>query len=201
MIQSKADYKYYVKCDLKAHQLNAVSFYDYWWRDCLRFQLRLRKIEYLYNVKRHNPFCRLWLICMEVINHRLATRLGFSIPKNVFGPGLCIVHYGTIVVSPFAKVGAWCRIHPSSSIGEYNGAPRLGDYVYIGPGAKLFGNLTIGDDVAIGANAVVNKSFGSHMTIAGVPAQVISKAGSKESGIYPDCVAKAEIYNDSEVGE
>ena len=190
MIQSKADYKHYVDCDLKAHQLTTVSFYDYWWRDCLRFQLRLRRIEYLHNVKRNNPFCRLWLVVLEIINHRLATRLGFSIPKNVFGPGLCIVHYGTIVVSPFAKIGAWCRIHPSTSIGEYNGAPILGDYVYIGPGAKLFGNITIGNDVAVGANAVVNKSFGNHITIAGVPAQVISQTGSKESGVYPDTIAK-----------
>ena len=45
MIQSKKDYKYYVECDLKAHALTSISFYDYWWRDCLRFQLRLRKIE------------------------------------------------------------------------------------------------------------------------------------------------------------
>ena len=193
MIQSKADYKYYVACDLKAHQLTTVSFYDYWWRDCLRFQLRLRKIEYLHNVKRHNPFCRLWLVCLEVINHRLATRLGLSIPKNVFGPGLCIVHYGTIVVSPYAKVGAWCRIHPSTSIGEYNGAPTIGDFVYIGPGAKLFGAITIGNNVLVGANAVVNKSFGDNIAIAGAPARIISTKSARESGVYPETVV--EIMN------
>ena len=185
MIQSKADYKYYVACDLKAHQLTSVSFYDYWWRDCLRFQIRLRKIEYLHNVKRNNLFCRIRLIFLEIINHRLATRLGLSIPKNVFGPGLCIVHYGTIVVSPLAKIGAWCRIHPSTSIGEYNGAPTLGDFVYVGPGAKVFGGITIGDNVAIGANAVVNKSFGSNITIGGIPAKQLSDKGSLESGVYP----------------
>ena len=154
----------------------------------MRFQLRLRKIEYLYNVRRHNPFCRIWLFVLEIINHRLATRLGFSIPKNVFGPGLCIVHYGTIVVSPLAKIGAWCRIHPSTSIGEYNGAPKCGDYVYIGPGAKLFGNITIGSNVAIGANSVVNNSFGSNLTIAGIPAQILNNKGVKDSGIYPQSV-------------
>ena len=188
MIQSKTDYKRYIACDLKAHQLSSVSIYDYWWRDCLRFQLRLRKIEYLYNVRRHNPFCRIGLFVLEIINHRLATRLGFSIPKNVFGPWLCIVHYGTIVVSPLAKIGAWCRIHPSTSIGEYNGAPKCGDYVYIGPGAKLFGNITIGSNVAIGANSVVNNSFGSNLTIAGIPAQILNNKGVKDSGIYPQSV-------------
>ena len=188
MIQSKADYKYYVACDLKAHQLSSVSFYDYWWRDCLRFQLRLRKIEYLHNVKRNNPFCRIRLLFLEMVNHWLATRLGLSIPKNVLGPGLCIVHYGTIVVSPQAKVGAWCRIHPSTSIGEYNGAPQLGNYVYVGPGAKLFGAITIGDCVAVGANAVVNKSFGDNLTIGGVPAKILNTNGTKNSDIYPACV-------------
>lgn len=188
MIRSKADYKHYVACDLKAHQLSSVSFYDYWWRDCLRFQLRLRKIEYLNNVKKNNPFCRVWLVVLEIINHRLATRLGLSIPKNVFGPGLCIVHYGTIVVSPLAKVGAWCRIHPSTSIGEYNGAPTLGDYVYVGPGSKLFGNITIGNNVAIGANSVVNKSHGDNVTIGGIPAAVLNDKGVKELDLYPSCV-------------
>lgn len=188
MIQSKADYKQYVACDLKAHQLASVSFYDYWWRDCLRFQLRLRKIEYLNNVKKGNLFCRVWLIVLEIINHRLATRLGFSIPKNVFGPGLCIVHYGTIVVSPFAKIGAWCRIHPSTSIGEYNGAPTLGDFVYVGPGAKVFGGITIGNNVAIGANSVVNKSFGDNVTIAGGPAVILNNKGVKELNLYPSSV-------------
>jgi serine O-acetyltransferase len=185
MIQSKKDYKYYVECDLKAHALTSVSFYDYWWRDCLRFQLRLRKIEYLHNVKQNNLLCRIYLFILELINHFLATRLGFSIPKNVFGPGLCIVHYGTIVVSPLSKIGAWCRIHPSTSVGEYNGAPQCGDFVYIGPGAKLYGNITIGNNVAIGANAVVNKSFGSNITIAGIPAKIISNNGAKENNIYP----------------
>lgn len=188
MIQSKSDYKYYVKCDLKAHQLNSLSFYDYWRRDCLRFQLRLRKIEYLHNVKRRNPICRIRLFALELVNHRLATRLGLSIPKNVFGPGLCIVHYGTIVVSPLAKIGAWCRIHPSTSIGEYNGAPLCGNYLYIGPGAKLFGNITIGNNVAIGANAVVNKPFENNLTIGGIPAKVISQKGSVESGVYPQSI-------------
>jgi serine O-acetyltransferase len=154
--------------------------------DCLRFQRRLRKIEYLFNVKRSNPFCLLYLLSLQILNHRLGTRLGLSIPKNVFGAGLCIVHYGTIVVSPFAKVGNYCRIHPSTSIGEYNGAPTIGDNVYIGPGAKIFGNIVIGNDVAIGANSVVNKDIPDHVTVAGVPAKIISTKSSIELGVYPE---------------
>lgn len=62
-----------------------------------------------------------------------------------------------------------------------SGAPRLGDNVYIGPGAKIFGPIEIGDNVAIGANAVVNKSFPDSVTIAGVPAKIISY---HDSSIY-----------------
>ena len=188
MITDRKTYKEYVRQDLRAYELDRVSFYNYWWMDCLRFQLRLRRIEYLYNTMRRNPVRRLRWFLLEVINHRLATRLGFSIPKNVFGPGLCIVHYGTIVVNPAARVGRNCRIHPSTSIGDYDGVPVLGDNIYIGPGAKLFGSITIGDNVAVGANSVVNRSFGSNVTIAGVPACVVSSVGAMEQGVFPKTI-------------
>ena len=59
-------------------------------------------------------------------------------------------------------------------------APTIGDNCYIGPGAKLFGDIVVGNNVAIGANAVVNKSFRENdITVAGVPAKVISHKGSK----------------------
>ncbi|MEI8087708.1 MAG: serine acetyltransferase [Paludibacter sp.] len=186
MITDKASYRYYLKRDLKAFQLDKLSLYNYVWMDCLRFQRRLRKIEYLHNVKQGNLFCKIQLIILEIINHQLATRLGLSIPKNVFGAGLCIVHYGTIVVSPKAKIGENCRIHPSTSIGEYNGAPTLGNNVYIAPGAKLFGGITIGNNVAIGANAVVNNDVPNNVTVGGIPAKIISNKSSIENGVYPE---------------
>lgn len=186
MISDKNSYLYYLKRDLEAYELTQFTLYAYFRMDCLRFQRRLRKIEYLYNVKRNKLYCRFYLFVLEFINHRLATRLGLTIPKNVFGPGLCLVHYGTIVVSPLAKVGENCRIHPSTSIGDFNGAPTIGNNVYIGPGAKVFGNIRIGDNVAIGANAVVNHSFQDNMTIGGIPAAIISQKSSLENGVFPD---------------
>ena len=186
MITDKASYHYYLERDLKAYQLEKLSFYNYCWIDIVRFQRRLRKIEYLHNVCRNNYFCRIQLIFLEIINHRLAIRLGFSIPKNTFGAGLCIVHYGTLVVSPLANIGENCRIHPSTSIGEYNGAPTIGNNVYIGPGAKLFGNITVGNNVAIGANAVVNSNIPDDVTVGGIPAKIISNKSSIESELYPE---------------
>lgn len=190
MITDRKSYKEYRRQDLEAYEVGRLTFYKWCWMDCLRFQLRLRRIEFLYNTKRHNPLRTLRWFLLETVNHRLATRLGFSIPKNVFGPGLCIVHYGTIVVNPAARIGRNCRIHPSTSIGDYDGVPTLGDNVYIGPGAKLFGNITIGNNVAIGANAVVNSSFGSNVTIAGVPARVVSEIGALQQGVFPSSISQ-----------
>lgn len=190
MITNYQEYKDYICCDLKAYQLERVGLFSYFFNDCLRFQLRLRRIEWLYNTSVHHPLRKALCFIEQIINHRLAIRLGFSIPKNVFGPGLCIVHYGTIVVSPKAQIGKNCRLHPSTSIGDYNGVPRLGDNVYIGPGAKLFGAITIGDNVAIGANSVVNHSFSDNVVIAGAPAKVIRSVSSLTLGLFPETLSK-----------
>jgi serine O-acetyltransferase len=100
--------------------------------------------------------------------------LNFTIPKNVIGPGLFIVHYGTIIVNPKARIGAKCILHACVNIGEHKGgAPKIGNNCYIGPGAKIFGDIVIGDNVSIGANSVVNKSFPDNVVIAGVPAKII----------------------------
>ena len=194
MITDKKSYKYYLERDLKAYQLEKISFFNYWWMDCVRFQRRLRKIEYLHNVRQSNIFCRFQLLFLEIINHRLAIRLGFSISKNVFGAGLCIVHYGTIVVNSRAKIGENCRILPSTSIGEYNGIPTIGNNVYIGPGAKIFGGITVGNNVAIGANSVVNSNIPDNVTIGGIPAKVISSKSSLDNGVFPKNFIQESSY-------
>jgi serine O-acetyltransferase len=56
-----------------------------------------------------------------------------------------------------------------------NGVPKIGNNVYIGCGAKLIGGITVGDNVIIGANAVVVKDVPSNCTVVGNPAQIISK--------------------------
>ena len=119
---------------------------------------------------------------------RYSAKLGFSIPINVFGPGLCIGHMGTIVVNGNVRIGENARIHVDVNIGNYSlfgegwkgdNTPTIGDNVYIGPGAKLFGKITIGNNVAIGANAVVTKDVPDHVTVAGVPARIINERGSE----------------------
>lgn len=188
MITDKTTYKYYLQRDLQAYGLQKLSLYDYFRIDSLRFLRRLRRIEYIYNCKRNNPFAAFYLFGLELINHRAGVRLGYTIPKNVFGAGLCLVHHGTIVVSPKTRVGENCRMHPSTSIGDYDGAPLIGNNVYIAPGAKIFGNISIGNNVAIGANAVVNKSFGDNVTLGGIPATVIADKSSFDIDVFPETI-------------
>ena len=87
-----------------------------------------------------------------------------------------------ITINGNAKIGEFCKIHVGVNIGadarEKGESPIIGNHVYIAPGAKIFGKIQIGDYVAIGANAVVNKSFPmSHVTIAGIPAKIINEKG------------------------
>lgn len=105
--------------------------------------------------------------------------MGFSIPVNSFSYGLSIPHYGTIIVNPNAKIGSFCRLHAGVNIGASAGrpeAPQIGDNVYIGPGAILFGNIKIANNVTVGANATVNKDcLEENVVIAGSPAHVVKR--------------------------
>ena len=183
MIKTKRDLLFYLAADQHALGVKSNSYLSkaklmitphYCWK----FQRLLRKCEYHKNNRK--SLYHLLLFAIHYRNlHQLSARLGFSIPLNVFGPGLSIVHYGTIVVSPNAKVGANCRIHPSTCIGASGGkseAPTIGDNVYIGPGAKIYGDIELANNIAVAANAAVNKSFLEEgILIAGVPAKKIKE--------------------------
>jgi len=115
---------------------------------------------------------------------------GISIaPTAKIDPGLYIGHFGQIFIGDGVKMGSNCNLSQGITIGisvrgNRKGTPCLGDRVYIAPGAKLFGAIEIGDDVAIGANAVVTKSLPNRAVAVGIPAQVISNQGSFEYILY-----------------
>lgn len=183
MIKCKKDYKEYLKQDLKQTGIIDMKWYNKLNDRRFKFYKSLRYTEYYYNCKK--GFISRFIKKMLLMRHTyLCNKYGWTIPINVFGPGLTIVHTGTIVVSSNAKVGKNCRIHVCTNIGNApshgkDGTPIIGDNVYIGPGAKIFGPITIGNNVAIGANAVVNKSFPDNCTIAGIPAKKISDNTSR----------------------
>jgi serine O-acetyltransferase len=112
------------------------------------------------------------------------------------GGGVFMPHANGIVIHIDAKIGCNCNISQQVTIGvggtDPSGTPTIGDRVFLGPGAKLFGPITVGDDVAIGANAVLMKDLPDHVVAVGIPAKVISDKGSRELVLYRGCAAHAQ---------
>jgi len=182
MIRSYEDYRSYLEADRLALGCTTTRpplFGNEIWK----FQILLRKVEYYRNC-RHSFIYRPYISWIRLKFHIASLLLGFTISPNVFGPGLSIAHRGTIVIHPEARIRANCRIHTCVNIGTKAGAedltPVIGDNVYIGPGAKIFGDIRIADGIAIGANSVVNRSFEEPgISIAGVPARKIGDKGNR----------------------
>ncbi len=186
MIMSRQDYFFYLQADrigLKIENTKGFREKVYGFiigNDVWKFQRLLRKVEYYQNC-RASAIWKPYYSYLYFKFYRMQVRLGFYVHPNCFGPGLSISHPGTLLVSPKARIGANCRIHPCVVIGDKLGfSPKIGNNVYIGPGAKIFGNITIADGVAIGANSVINKSIlEPNITVAGIPARKVSDKGSK----------------------
>lgn len=112
-------------------------------------------------------------------------KLGIDIPPETkIGSGLYIGHFGGIIVNEKTIIGKNCNISQGVTMGKANrgeneGYPTLGDNIYIGPGAKIVGAVTIGNNVAIGANCVVTKNIPDDSVVVGVPRKIISQKGSK----------------------
>lgn len=112
---------------------------------------------------------------------KYASKLGYCIGDGVLGKDVVFYHRGSIIINPDARVGDGCRFHGDAVLGVAHtgdkGCPRLGKNVDIGAGAKILGDIYIADNIVIGANAVVTKSFTeSGITIAGIPARKIRDA-------------------------
>jgi serine O-acetyltransferase len=102
---------------------------------------------------------------------------GIELPCEAkLGKRFRIDHFGGIVVSGDAVFGDDCVIRNGVTVGLRHtgerGAPVIGNRVDIGAGAKVLGSIRIGDDVAIGANAVVITDVPSNSIAVGVPARI-----------------------------
>ena len=111
---------------------------------------------------------------------------GIEIPRSAkIGPGLYIGHYGGITVSSIAVIGRNCNLSQNITIGvsgagAKRGAPTLGDNVYVAPGARLVGKISIGNNVKIGANAVIHKDLPDNAIAVLDPGfKIISYAGNR----------------------
>lgn len=186
MIRSRKEFQHYLRQDAlalrKVNKKRPALFGDSIWK----FQICLRKCEY-YNSfsKRKKLFYAPFIIYQRIKYEHLSQKHGFCICFGVFSEGMSIAHRGTIIVSDQAKIGKNCRIHEGVTIGGTNGnveAAQIGNNVFIGPGVKIIGPVTIADDVALAPNSVVTKSIiEPGTTWGGVPAKKISDHNSHEN--------------------
>lgn len=144
----------------------------------VQYQLQMRFVELLSNYR--NPVGKMLWILARVRLAKLGAVYGLSVPPGVFGRGLSIAHIGSIVINDGVRVGRYCRIHSGTNIGVSGGqAPSIGNCVYIGPGAVVYGNARIGSGCVVAANSVVTGSYDEEMMIAGIPARPIRAVGTK----------------------
>jgi serine O-acetyltransferase len=186
MITSKDNLKEYLCSDnqwLPAHgaKEKLIERMGYYPAFALRKYLRLlRKQEYYINTARGNRMKWLASMFYEGRKNRLGMRLGIEIGPNCFGKGLNIYH-GNLVINSDVRVGENCSLHGANCIGNNGlstGVPKLGNNVDVGYGAIIIGDITVADNVKIGANAVVNCSVTEPgCTVVGVPARVVKRAG------------------------
>nr|WP_300046693.1 serine acetyltransferase [uncultured Nocardioides sp.] len=99
-------------------------------------------------------------------------------PKAQIGPGLLLMHHTGVFVGG-AVIGDNCVMHHNVTIGQRvasgdQGVPRLGDNVWIGPGATITGDVTIGDGATISAGSVVSRDVPARALVAGNPGRVIA---------------------------
>lgn len=112
---------------------------------------------------------------------RIRNRYGIEFPYSIdAGRRIVIEHQSAIVIHGGTVMGDDCIIRQGVTIGNRYmdkpfDAPRLGNRVNIGAGAKILGGISIGDDAMIGANAVVLHDVPAGVTVVGIPAKPIDE--------------------------
>lgn len=169
---------YYISSDLKRFSnkvegLSSASFPLTFW---------FRISTWLY---KKNKFFRYIGIPIYLVYkiHKLLTGIQLPMCTDV-GPGLRFFHYNCIIIAQECSIGKNASIHQGVTIGRvFNGpkagVPVVGDNVVIFAGAKIVGNIRIGNNVVVAANAVVIDDVPDNCVVAGIPAKVVSKDSSK----------------------
>lgn len=112
---------------------------------------------------------------------------GIELPcETIVGRRFRIDHFGGVIISGDAVFGDDCIVRNGVTVGlrktGERGAPVFGNRVDIGTGAVIIGPIRVGDDVAIGANAVVLSDVPSNSIAVGVPARIKPKSSDHTTG-------------------
>jgi serine O-acetyltransferase len=130
----------------------------------------------------------------KIMKSSVQITTGIDLPCEVtLGRRVRIDHFGGVIVSGDTVIGDDVVIRNGVTIGlrrtGVRGAPVIGNRVDIGAGAKILGTMTVGDDVAIGANAVVLKDVSANSIAVGVPAKILPRKPTTVPLMEADLVA------------
>lgn len=144
------------------------------------FLRHLRYVEFYMNTRQKGDFLTVIPFLWHWFRYkRLGFKMRYNIAPNTTGPGLMIYHTGDLIwVGGACKIGANCTLRPGVVFGRKCEKQEpdpvvVGDNCEFGVGAKIIGSLTIGNNVSIGANAVVTKNIPDNVVVAGIPAKII----------------------------
>ncbi|MGB5597009.1 MAG: serine O-acetyltransferase [Crocosphaera sp.] len=115
-------------------------------------------------------------------------------PGATIGQGVFIDHGMGVVIGETAIIGDYCLIYQNVTLGGTGKElgkrhPTLGHSVIVGAGAKVLGNIEIGNHVRIGAGSIVLRHVPHDCTVVGIPGRIISRSGRGcplEHGKLPD---------------
>ena len=185
MIRTREDLKFYLQEDAKANRMDVCSLLKYWVRlfigsESAHVYKYLKVLRYCeYHCNNSGFFHKMLYRYYKVRLHRLGFKYNIRIPENVCGYGLSILHIacrGGCLVNA-KKVGNYVKLQTGVLFGNTNHSegekPIIGNNVGFGPGAKVLGKVTIGDNCFIAANAVVVKDMPANAIVGGVPAKII----------------------------
>ncbi len=129
-----------------------------------------------------------WLTLARFVSHVSRFLTGIEIhPAARLGPGLFIDHGMGVVIGETSEVGANVTLLQAVTLGgtslkREKRHPTLGDNVVVGAGAKVIGNIRIGDGSRIGAGSVVVRDVPPNAVVVGVPGRVTYKDGRRVTG-------------------
>jgi serine O-acetyltransferase len=109
-IQSRGDLDRFIREDLRVRGLERLPRFYQVRKPIIHYTVMLRRVEYLVNCRPEVHY-RLWRKIMQLRLKLKGAKLGFSITPNTFGPGLYLAHWGSVVISSLARVGANAKVH------------------------------------------------------------------------------------------
>lgn len=138
-----------------------------------------------YCIHTSNPIAKLVYPIVWAIHTHNQYLTGIQLPFSVVAKGgLLFPHFSGIIIHPQAQIGSLCTIHQCVTIGterhkSLGGKVIIGDRCVLSTGAKIIGPLTIGNDVIVGANAVVTKDVVDGSVMVGIPARELNRNGKE----------------------